>query len=94
VEIMLAVLVFVLLLFVLGWLLEVRTPPRVQWREVDHQGMAAHVAPGLVLSTTTATPSGRRSATRSIAATSAEAFVASCASDHPSESRGADTCAA
>jgi hypothetical protein len=49
VEIMLAVLVFVLLLFVLGWLLEVRTPPRVQWREVDHQGMAAHVAPGLVL---------------------------------------------
>jgi len=46
---MLAVLVFVLVLLVLGWWLELRTPPWVLWREVDHQGIAAHVAPHLVL---------------------------------------------
>ena len=28
---------------------EVRTPRRVRWHEVDHQGIAAQVAPGLVL---------------------------------------------
>jgi hypothetical protein len=46
---MLALLVFVLMLLVLGWWLEVRTPRWVHWRAVDHQGIAAHVAPDLVL---------------------------------------------
>ena len=45
---MAALLVFVPLALGLWWL-ELRTPPCVRWREVEHQGMAAKMAPGLVL---------------------------------------------
>lgn len=48
-EIVPGVLVVFLLLFVLVWWVELRMPPRVQWREVDHEGLLAAVAPGLVL---------------------------------------------
>jgi hypothetical protein len=37
------------LLLILVWWLEARTPRRVRWRSVEHQDMAARVAPGLVL---------------------------------------------
>jgi len=46
---MLPALAFALLLLCLWVWFQVRTPRRVRWHEVEHQGMAAQVAPGLVL---------------------------------------------
>jgi hypothetical protein len=45
--VVISVVVFLLLL--LAWWLELRTPGRVQWRAVEHEGRQLLVAPGLVL---------------------------------------------